>query len=86
MDLSKERVVLETRRHRIVGDLHLPREGYLSRFSDFLNRNELRFITLTDVIVIERLESGAVETTEHDFITIGSDHVQLAYPESESQG
>jgi hypothetical protein len=81
MDFRKERVVLETHTHRIVGDLHLPKEGYLSRLSDFLNRNELRFITLTDVIVIENSDNGAALPTEHEFIAIGTDHVQFAYPD-----
>ena len=41
METRTQRVVLETSRHRIVGDLTLPREGYLSRFSDFLNQSEV---------------------------------------------
>ncbi len=36
-----ERVVLETEHHRITGDLHLPREGYRSRLSDYLNRGDI---------------------------------------------
>ena len=82
MEYRKERVVLETSRHRVVGDLNLPSEGYLSRLSDFLNRNELRFIALTDATVIEELETGATTTSEHAFIAIGSDHVRFAYPDS----
>ena len=83
MEYRKERVVLETSRHRVVGDLNLPSEGYLSRLSDFLNRNELRFIALTDATVIEVLESGATTTSDHPFIAVGSDHVRFAYPDSE---
>ena len=41
METRVERVVLETAKHRIVGDLTLPREGYRSRLSDFLNRGDL---------------------------------------------
>jgi hypothetical protein len=85
MEFRKERVVLETQSHRVVGDLHLPKEGYLSRLSDFLNRNELRFITLTDVTVLEHTESGATVTSEHEFIAIGADHVQFAYPDVGSE-
>jgi hypothetical protein len=84
MEFRKERVVLETQSHRVVGDLHLPKEGYLSRLSDFLNRNELRFITLTDVTVLEQAEGGGTTTSQHDFIAIGADHVQFAYPDVES--
>lgn len=77
--------MLETQRHRVVGDLHLPKEGYLSRLSDFLNRNELRFITLTDVIVLEHTEGGGTNTSQHDFIAIGADHVQFAYPDPDGE-
>ncbi len=84
MDTRKERVVLETLNHRIVGDIHLPSEGYLSRFSDFLNRTELRFVTLTDAQMIERTSDGATRISEHPFITIGTDHVQFAYPDDGS--
>ena len=38
MDTRIERVVLETSRHAITGDLTMPKEGYRSRLSDFLNR------------------------------------------------
>lgn len=84
MDTRKERVVLETLNHRIVGDIHLPTEGYLSRFSDFLNRSELRFVTLTDVQMIERTVGGARQTSEHPFVTVGTDHIQFAYPDDGS--
>ncbi len=84
MDTRKERVVLETLNHRIVGDIHLPAEGYLSRFSDFLNRNELRFVTLTDAQMIERTPTGAAQTSEHAFLTVGTDHIQFAYPDDDS--
>lgn len=76
--------MLETLNHRIVGDLHLPAEGYLSRFSDFINRSELRFVTLTDAQMIERTPSGATQTSEHPFITVGTDHIQFAYPDDGS--
>ncbi|MBA2523026.1 MAG: hypothetical protein H0V25_06795 [Solirubrobacterales bacterium] len=79
MEFRRERVVLETKHHQITGYLHLPREGYLSRFSDFLNRNELRFISLTEAVVIDRSPSGSAATSQRDFIAVGADHVQLAY-------
>lgn len=83
MEKRKERVVLETENHRIVGDLHLPTEGYLSRLSDFLNRNELRFVTLTDATMIERTTTGAAQTSDHPYVSIGTDHVVFAYPDDE---
>ena len=48
VDTRVERIVLETDRHRIVGDLTLPRDGYRSRLSDYLNQGEIVFIPLTD--------------------------------------
>ena len=84
MEKRTERVVLETENHRIVGYLHLPTEGYLSRLSDFLNRTELRFVTLTDATMIERTAAGAALTSDHPFISIGTDHVVFAYPDDES--
>ncbi len=56
----RERVRLETERHRIEGVLTLARDGYRSRVSDVLNASERDFITLTDVTV-EPLEGGPVE-------------------------
>jgi Family of unknown function (DUF6812) len=72
-----ERAVFETDRHRIVGELTLPPEGYQSRFSDLLNRDDLGFIPLTDV-EISPLEGG--EVTKHAFIVLGKSQVRLAYP------
>jgi len=75
------RVVLETDRHRIVGELTLPSEGYRSRLSDYLNQSDLDFIALTNATVIEDLESGATDASEHEFIAVGARHVLLAYPD-----
>lgn len=81
METRIERVVLETPSHRIVGDLTLPREGYRSRLSDFLNRGDVAFIPLVNADVETRNGSGEAETVRHDFIAVARDHVQLAYPE-----
>jgi hypothetical protein len=45
----RERIRLETPRHRIEGSLMLARDGYRSRVSDMLNASERDFLTLTDV-------------------------------------
>ena len=73
-----ERVVLETDNHRIVGDLMLPRDGYLSRLSDYLNRDELVFFPLTNAVVGPRDGEGPDE--ERGFIAVARIHVHLAYP------
>jgi hypothetical protein len=81
MDNRTERVVLETDRHRIVGDLSLPREGYRSRLSDFLNRGGPEFIPLVDV---EISEMNGGEPERRSFLAVGRSHVQLVYPYEES--
>jgi hypothetical protein len=71
-----ERVLIETVRHRITGSLTLPRDGYRSRVSDFLNANEREFISLTDV-TIETI-TGDVADSHHDFVTVSRNHIVLA--------
>jgi len=77
MESRIERVVLETDRHRIVGDVTLPREGYRSRLSDFLNRGDLDFIPVINA-ELSPLNGGAPET--RSFIAVARTHVQLAFP------
>jgi hypothetical protein len=72
-----ERAVFETDRQRIVGDLTLPPEGYQSRFSDLLNREDLSFIPLVNVEV-SPLAGG--EVNRHPFPALGKLHVRVAYP------
>jgi len=81
MDSRTERVVLETDRHRIVGDLNLPRDGYLSRLSDYLNRGDLVFIPLANATVAPLDAGGPGE--RRSFIAIARVHVHLAYPDGE---
>ena len=71
-----ERVVLETARHQIVGDITLPKDGHATRLSDLLNREGINFILLTDVLVGD-LNGGPSD--ELEFIAVARDHVQLAY-------
>jgi len=80
MDTRVERVILETPRHRIVGDLTLPREGYRSRLSDFLNRGDLDFVPLTDAEIIS---DNGTPTERRSFVAVARQHVQLAYPAAE---
>jgi hypothetical protein len=83
MDSRTERVVLETDRHRIVGDLTLPKEGHRSRLSDFLNQGELDFIPLVNVEVTPLgVNGGAPE--QRRFLAVARAHVELAHPLEES--
>jgi hypothetical protein len=78
MDTRIERIVLETDRLRIVGDLHLPREGYRSRLSDYLNHGEVVFIPLASAVV--RPINGDGPGQSRNFIAVARVHVHLAYP------
>ena len=51
MENRHQKLMLETDRHRISGQVTLAREGYRSRISDMLNASERDFIALTDVTV-----------------------------------
>jgi hypothetical protein len=84
MDTRVERIVLETGRHRIVGDLTMPREGYRSRLSDYLNRGDMGFIPLANA-VISPIDAGPGAAERRDFIAVARTHVHLAYPAAGSK-
>jgi hypothetical protein len=75
-----ERAVFETDRQLVVGDVTLPPEGYQSRFSDMLNRQEFEFLSLTNVEITSLID-GTV--TERPFLVISKQQVRIAYPFSE---
>jgi hypothetical protein len=77
MDTKVERIVLETDRQRIVGDVTMPREGYRSRLSDYLNRGDMDFIPLANAVITPIGGAGAAE--ELDFVAVGRVHVRVAH-------
>jgi hypothetical protein len=80
MDHRRERIRVETERHRIEGFLTLARDGYRSRVSDVLNASERDFITLTDVTVAP-LQGGPVEL--HQYLTLARRHIVFAVSASD---
>jgi hypothetical protein len=80
VETKTQRVCLETDRHRIVGDLTLPREGYRSRLSDFLNRGDQDFIPLTNVEIAPIRSDFEAEADRRSFLAVARSHIQLAYP------
>jgi uncharacterized protein (DUF1684 family) len=72
-----ERVVIETDRHRITGTLHLPKEGYRSRLSDYLNRGDTQFIPLVDA---QMASLSGDNTEQHRFLAVSLRQVHIAYP------
>jgi hypothetical protein len=75
MDHRRERIRIETERHRIVGELTLARDGYRSRVSDVLNAPERDFLTLTGVSV-EPLSGGPTEL--FPYLTLARRHIVFA--------
>jgi hypothetical protein len=75
-EIRRERVVLETDRYRIVGEVTLPAEGFHSRLSDLLNREGVQFIPLINATVTDR---AGGDPEERPFIAVAREHVQLAY-------
>jgi hypothetical protein len=73
-----ERVVLETARYRISGLLRLPRDGYRSRLTDFLNAGERDFIALTDVDLLP--VNGEGDAEHREFIAVARNQIVLAAP------
>lgn len=82
METRTERIILETPRHQIVGDLTLPREGYRSRLSDYLNRGDVAFISLVNAEISD-LDPSANGAVVRPFIAVAREHVQIAYPADE---
>lgn len=82
MDNRMERIVLETDRHRIVADLTLPKEGYRSRLSDYLNRGDLDFVPLVNASITP-IDSSGEAGEEREFIVVARRQIRLAYLDGE---
>ncbi len=76
----KERIELETGRHRMTGSVTLSQNGFRSRVSDLLNATEREFIALTDVTMVS-LDGG--ETQQRDFVAVSRTHIVFVAPAPE---
>jgi hypothetical protein len=74
----RQRILLETDRHRIRGTVHLSRDGYRSRVSDLLNASERDFLPLTEATV-EPLGGGEAPAS-HAFLAVQRSHVVFVVP------
>jgi hypothetical protein len=74
----RQRVLVETTRHRITATVHLARDGYRSRISDLLNASDREFLALTDAVV-EPLGPGE-PPARHAFLAVQRGHVVLVAP------
>lgn len=83
MDLREEHVVLETARYRITGTLTLPREGYRSRLSDYVNQRDREFFAVSDATITALDDTESSRTAE--FIMVARAHVTLVALASDEQ-
>jgi hypothetical protein len=81
MDQRRERVVVETDRYRVEGELTLPREGYRSRLSDHINRRDLEFFAVEDAQLTSIDGSG--RDWAAPVVMLARRHVRLIVPASE---
>jgi len=79
--LRLERVVVETDRYRVEGDVRLPQEGYRSRISDYINRPEQEFLTLINVEL--RSIDGSGRDWDTPVLMLARRHIRLIVPTSE---
>jgi hypothetical protein len=78
LDLRLEQIVLETDRWRIEGHLTLPREGYRSRLSDYVNQRDREFFSIRDA---KLTALDAPEIVEHlEFVMVARRHIRLIAP------
>jgi Family of unknown function (DUF6812) len=80
--IRRERIVVETERYSIVGEVTLPAEGFHGRLTDLLNREGVRFISLVDATVSGR---NGEPSQRRPFVAVARDHVQVAYEAGEQQ-
>jgi Family of unknown function (DUF6812) len=78
LDHRDERIVVETDRYRITGVLRLPRDGYRSRLTDYLNASERSFLPLTDVEIVPLGDGPPAE--HRPFMALSLRHIVLAMP------
>ncbi len=77
MDHRLETVIVETDRYRIEGKLTLPREGYRSRLSDYVNQRDRDFFAFQDATMTP-LGGGEAQTVP--FLMVARRHVVLVEP------
>jgi hypothetical protein len=80
-EVRLERVVVETDRYRVEGDVKLPQEGYRSRISDYINRPEQEFLTLINVEL--RSIDGSGRDWNTPVLLLARRHIRLIVPTSE---
>ena len=80
MEHRLENVVVETDRYRIEGKLTLPREGYRSRLSDYVNQRDRDFFAFQDATLTPL--SGDGRSRDVPFLMVARRHVVMVTPNS----
>jgi hypothetical protein len=75
VDLRHEAIVLETDRYRIEGKLTLPREGYRSRLSDYVNQRDREFFAINEVTLTALDAPDQVRSAS--FVMVARRHVRM---------
>jgi hypothetical protein len=73
--MRHENIVLETDRYRIEGTLTLPREGYRSRLSDYVNQRDREFFAVNDATLTALDAPDHVRHTA--FLMVARRHVRM---------
>jgi hypothetical protein len=79
VDHRLEQVIVETDRYRIEGKLTLPREGYRSRLSDYVNQRDRDFFAFQDATLTPL--SGDGEPRVVPFLMVARRHVVMVTPD-----
>ena len=79
MDHRLEKVIVETDRYRIEGNLTLPREGYRSRLSDYVNQRDRDFFAFQDATMTPLSGDGDAQVVP--FLMVARRHVVLVTPD-----
>jgi hypothetical protein len=82
IEVRHQRVVVETDRYRVEGNITLPQEGYRSRLSDYLNRQDQEFLILVDAELIALDGSG--RDWNSSVLMLARRHIRLVVPASVS--
>lgn len=72
-----ERVLIETSRHRVEGNVRVPTEGYRSRLSDRLNEPGRGFILVEDASVTGH---AGGERRSYGVVMVARDSIELLVP------
>jgi hypothetical protein len=78
MEHRDEQIIVETDRYRVTGILRLPKDGYRSRLTDYLNASERAFLPLTDVEISPLDDDSRRE--RRPFMALSLRHIVLAMP------